>query len=86
MPEASDAPLQDWITTGEAAELTGYTQAYVRQLILKGRLKAHKLGRDWFLKRSDVEEYAEQMETLGDAKYDPWRTGARKRKDEEANE
>lgn len=68
----------EWITTTEAAELTGYADAYIRQLIGRGRLKAKKRGRDWFLSRADVLAYAEEMERLGPRKYDPWRTGARK--------
>jgi len=67
----------EWITTTEAAELTGYADAYIRQLIGRGRLQAKKRGRDWFLKKADVLAYAEEMERLGPSKYDPWRTGAR---------
>lgn len=43
----------EWITTKEAAELTGYADAYIRQLIGRGRLKAKKRGRDWFLSKAD---------------------------------
>jgi excisionase family DNA binding protein len=39
----------EWITTKEAAKLTGYTAAYFRQLIARGRLEAGKIGRDWVL-------------------------------------
>jgi excisionase family DNA binding protein len=66
-----------WITTKEAAELTGYAAAYFRQLIGRGRLQAHKIGRDWVLEKSEVLEYAEKMKRLGPEKYNPWRTGAR---------
>jgi excisionase family DNA binding protein len=83
MPDASDSPLPDWITTGEAAELTGYAPAYIRQLILKGKLKGIKRGWAWFLKRDEVIAYAEKMDDLGMAKHDPWRSGARQRKEEE---
>ena len=68
----------EWITTKEAAELTGYATAYFRQLIKRGRLEAHKRGRDWFLNRAEVLAYAEEMRRLGREKYNPWRTGARK--------
>jgi excisionase family DNA binding protein len=70
----------EWITTKEAAELTGYTSAYFRQLILRGVLKAQKRGRDWFLRKEDVVAYADEMRRLGPAKFDPWRVGARQRK------
>lgn len=69
----------EWITTKEAAELTGYADAYIRQLIGRRRLQAKKRGRDWFLSKADVLAYAEEMKRLGPSKYDPWRTGARQK-------
>jgi excisionase family DNA binding protein len=72
-----------WITTKEAAELTGYSAAYFRQLIAGGKLEGRKIGRDWVLDKSEVLEYAEEMKRLGPDKYNPWRTGARKREDRE---
>lgn len=70
----------EWITTKEAADLTGYATAYFRQLIKRSRLQAKKRGRDWFLKKAEVLAYAEKMQQLGPQKYNPWRTGARQRK------
>jgi excisionase family DNA binding protein len=72
----------DWLTTAEAAELTGYTDAHIRLLINRGRLPAVKRGGAWFLRRQDVMAYAEEMKRLGPAKHDPWRTGARRREGE----
>ncbi|NLF03352.1 MAG: excisionase family DNA-binding protein [Anaerolineales bacterium] len=70
---------KEWITTHEAAELTGYTAAYFRQLLLRGRLRGQKRGRDWFLDKQEVLDFAAQMRGLGPAKYDPWRSGTRRR-------
>jgi excisionase family DNA binding protein len=67
----------EWITTSEASLLTGYATAYFRQLIKRGRLQARKRGRDWFLDKVEVLAYADEMERLGEQKYNPWRTGAR---------
>lgn len=69
-----------WITTSEATALTGYAAAYFRQLIAQGRLHAQKRGRDWFLSRTEVLAYAAEMERLGAAKYDPWRSGGRQKR------
>ena len=77
MPD--DFNLTEWITTKEAAELTGYTTAYFRQLIGRGRLHGRKLGRDWLLNKAEVLAYAEEMKRLGPDKYNPWRTGARQK-------
>ena len=78
-----DLTTTEWITTKEAMELTGYTPAYFRQLIARGRLGGRKIGRDWVLNKTDVLAYAEKMKQLGSDKYNPWREGARsKNKDD----
>ena len=74
MPDDFDPST--WITTREASELTGYTAAYFRQLIQRGRLHSEKHGRDWFLSKREVLAYAERMRRLGNVKHDPTR-GAR---------
>jgi len=71
MPE--DIKPSEWITTKEAAELTGYTPRYFRKAANRGLVEAAKWGRDWFLKREGVLSYAEEMKKLGPAKHDPRR-------------
>lgn len=63
--------LEDWITTTEAAALTGYASAYIRQLVLRGTLTGQKRGRDWFILRADVEAYKARMDQLGPDKHNP---------------
>lgn len=79
---SADAMPSEWITTKEAAKLTGYSAGYIRQLIARDRLDGQKLGRDWVLDKSEVLDYAHRMEQLGQDKFNPWRTGARKRASE----
>lgn len=64
---------EDWLTTNDAAALTGYTQAYMRQLAQRGGVTAIKAGRDWLLERAALLEYARRMEVLGDNKHNPWK-------------
>jgi len=60
----------EWITTTEAAELTGYTADYLRKAIKRGRLHhAQKRGRDWFLDKKSVLAYVKEMERLGTASH-----------------
>jgi len=73
----------EWITTKEAAELTGYNQEYIRQMIRDGRIVAEKKGRDWWVDRASIEDYAEEMKQLGIAKHNPWKAGARQKTQEE---
>ncbi|MDW8069093.1 MAG: helix-turn-helix domain-containing protein [Anaerolineae bacterium] len=70
----------EWITTKEAAELTGYHPVHIRRLVKEGIVKGFRRGRDWWVARESVKAYAEEMKRLGTAKHDPWRAGARQRK------
>jgi len=63
----------EWITTAEAAELTGYSSVTFRWLVREGKIKGQKRGRDWFLDKKSVLAYVEKMENLGTAKHDPTR-------------
>lgn len=69
----------EWITTQEAAGLTGYHAVHIRRLAKEGVIRGFKRGRDWWIERRSLEAYVEEMKRLGTAKHDPWRTGARRR-------
>lgn len=45
-------------TTSQSAEFLGVTPSRIRQLILEGRLQATKVGRDYIIKQSDLEEFS----------------------------
>jgi excisionase family DNA binding protein len=47
----SNNSLIEWITTAEAAELTGYNLEYIRQMIRRRVIVAEKKGRDWWVDR-----------------------------------
>jgi excisionase family DNA binding protein len=70
---------KDWITTKEAAELTGYSVEYVRRLVRQGRVVAKKWLRDWVVSRQSLLEYQKSMEELGRRKYNPWKPGGREK-------
>ena len=50
-------PKEDWITTAEAAEVSGYNEEYIRRLIRKGKLPARRFGPMWQVSRSALLEY-----------------------------
>jgi excisionase family DNA binding protein len=70
MAMTNNSPTE-WITTAEAAELTGYHVKYVRRLIREGKVSGAKRGRDWWVDKASVEEYIDEMKKLGTAKHDP---------------
>ncbi|MBN1135366.1 MAG: helix-turn-helix domain-containing protein [Anaerolineae bacterium] len=76
---ADDFNPTEWITTAEAANLTGYSVQYIRRLIKKGCIHGKKWARDWLVDRASLLIYQQAMTRLGGAKHDPWRTGARKK-------
>ena len=48
------------IGTIQAAEILGVTQRRVRAMCKAGRLRAKKLGRDWFIKHDDLQALGER--------------------------
>jgi len=48
------------LTTKEAAEDLGVGMRQIQNLIKKGRLKATRRGRDWFIKKEDLEAVRER--------------------------
>jgi len=77
MPEDFDP--RAWLTTQEAADLSHYNVRYLRQLVNEGQLVAVKRGGLFWFERTSLEAYVTEMQRLGPAKHDPWRTGARRR-------
>lgn len=53
------------ITLAEAAELYGFSQNYLRQLVHKGRLNARKSGGVWLTTPADVETFISSRKKRG---------------------
>jgi site-specific DNA-methyltransferase (cytosine-N4-specific) len=49
--------MSKFYTTENAAEYLGVTPARVRQLIMEGRLKSQKYGRDHLIQEVDLQGY-----------------------------
>jgi excisionase family DNA binding protein len=64
-PKASEL-----ITLKEAAEYTGFSYHYLRNLANKGRLKARKMGVQWFTTREAVDEYIASRQRRGKYRED----------------
>ena len=45
------------LTTKKAAALADTSAPYIRQLILAGKVKAEKFGRDWIVSRASLEQW-----------------------------
>lgn len=66
----------EWVSVKEAADLAGYDPEYVRRLMRQGKVKASKLsgGREWMIERSSMQAYIKTMQSLGNEKYNAFRT------------
>ena len=64
------------LSTAQAAQKLGVSERRVRQLISEGKIVAHKLGRDFAIKESEIEN----VKTYGKAGRPP------KEKSKEKNE
>ena len=49
--------LDDLITLGQAAHLSGFTERHVRHLAVTGEIWAKKLGRNWFTTTRAIQDY-----------------------------
>jgi len=56
----------DWITTAEAASLSGYHPERVRELMREGKVFGQKFGLTWQVDRVSLLAYLEEMEKKGD--------------------
>ncbi len=63
--------MADWITTDEAALISGYHVNYIRQIIRKNKIKAEKKGRDWWVDKTSLLEYVSQATSAKDKRHGP---------------
>ena len=68
-----NSTLENWLTTKQARELTGYTVIYLRRLAGRRQVEAQKVGRDWLINQESLLAYKTQMDALGSKRHNPWR-------------
>jgi hypothetical protein len=57
---------EDWITTQDASELSGYRSDYLRTLIRQGRIKGRKYFVIWQVERRSLLAYLREQEQRGE--------------------
>lgn len=57
--------LEEWLTTQEAAELSGYHVDYVRKLVQANKVQGRKFGPLWQVNRTSLLSYLSKMGDLG---------------------
>lgn len=56
----------DWITTEQAVELSGYHREYLRERIRDGKIKARKFATVWQVNRHSLLAYMRGQEKRGE--------------------
>ncbi|GER78946.1 helix-turn-helix domain-containing protein [Chloroflexi bacterium CFX6] len=71
--------MEDWLTTYEAARVSGYNPDYIRQLIRSQKVRGRKWGLSWQVSRRSLEEYVKKAEKLGERRGAKPRPGSKRR-------
>ena len=58
--------IDQWITTAEAAQLSGYSTVHIRRLIRASEVDAKRWGRDWQVNSESLLNYLTKIEAKGD--------------------
>ena len=63
--------MEDWITTAEAAELSGYHPERIRELARENKISARKWGSAYQISRKSLQEYLRIAIKAEDKRYGP---------------
>lgn len=51
---------KNYLTSAEAAKKLGFSPEYIRKLILEGKIKGEKLGRNWIIEIKNLSNIKRQ--------------------------
>jgi len=62
---------EKWITTADAAEMSGYHVNYIRYLVRLGDIQGRKFGPIWQVNRQSLINYLESAQSADDKRWGP---------------
>ncbi len=62
---------EEWITTNEAAQITGYHVEYIRELIRLGQIRARKFATVWQVDKNSLLKYLDRAKQSEDKRHGP---------------
>ena len=68
---AHSQSIEDFLTIGEAMELSGYKDQYLRRMAKTGMVRAIKRGHFWLIERASLEAYVTAAQRTDDKRYGP---------------
>jgi excisionase family DNA binding protein len=63
--------LENWLTTQQAADLSGYHPNHIRRLVRSGEIQARKWGQSWQVSKQSLLAYLEAANQSGDQRRGP---------------
>ena len=70
---------EKYISSKQAAKITGYSSDYVGQLCRLGKVRSKRIGRDWMISESSILNYknggyalARQIFSISESRLDEW--------------
>lgn len=63
--------MTNWLTTTEAAELSGYHPERIRELIREGKVQAQKKGNAWWVDQASLQAYMHTVQKTIDRRHGP---------------
>jgi len=58
--------MEDWLTTYEAVQLSGYELDYIRKLVRAKKITGRKWGQSWQVSRKSLQEFLKGREQQGE--------------------
>jgi excisionase family DNA binding protein len=58
--------MEDWLTTYEAVQLSGYELDYIRKLVRAQKIMGRKWGQSWQVSRKSLQEFLKNREQQGE--------------------
>ena len=62
---------EEWLTTAEAAELSGYHPERIRELVRDGKINGRKFGIVWQIDQGSLLAFLEESKESGDKRRGP---------------
>ena len=71
--------MDDWLTTYDAARVSGYNPDYIRQLIRSNKVVGRKWGPSWQVSRHSLVTYIKHAEKQGERRGAKPKPGSKRR-------
>ncbi len=66
--------MPNLVLVAQAAVESEYSPMHIRLLLRKGQVRGQKVGGTWLVDLDDLKRYEQQMQSLGNQKFDPTRS------------